>query len=66
MSEIIEYRANLGIGAIELDPRMETETERRDARAQELELEPSLTLAIFRTRSLRSFATPCHGRGASF
>ena len=30
------------------------------------EVKSPLTLAIFQTRRLTSFATPCHGRGSTF
>ena len=35
------------------------------ARASKREFHPSLTLGILGSRWLRSYATPCHARGAS-
>ena len=35
------------------------------ARSPRREFRPSLTLGILGSRWLRSFATPCHARGAS-
>lgn len=64
MSEAIDYRPTQEINGVDRDPRPEMESQ--DDRTQPRESGASLTLAIFRTRSLRSFATPCHGRGASF
>jgi hypothetical protein len=48
------------------DPTVGKETEPpKQASSPKRDFLPSLTLGVLRSRGLRSYATPCHARGAS-